>query len=419
MNKIYINKRINKEIKKAADDELVSTTANAKPLAPPKKKRKRRAHRSSALDDDLDYYNLQADNTIIEDEDAWVSNYVDELGYQPLKAAKGTSREDKKLHYYLEMIKRQEESEKQKTQKKEAKLKVKNNPEKKIWKIENDPEPDEPINFTLIEDFDWDLNDLALHMHECLILQSKSSCKGKKMSDIQNSDKDDTESLHHSENISESTLDRLRTPPQATEKFGYNLFTYGCNNFKNLKISTLRENFEPNQEAEKKEVGDLMLSFDSHNWASSDALAHSNLKNSFWESILNFTRKIQNKFKDVKLNATEDNNCLQDDSPKSVESEPLPVSEKPKRKHLKLQSLKFWKSKHEVWPKLMEVNVSNNSLGVKPVFLITRSKGSQNNRMSRLSSSISTIASMKSCEANNKLPKSKWTIENAAVLLVI
>jgi hypothetical protein len=101
-----------------------------------------------------------------QDEEDWGNNYLDEVGYQPLRAAPGASREDKKMHYYLEMIRKQEEAEKKKIQRKEAKTKNQNKPENKNLNFESEPKQNECIKFTLVDNFDPEIDNLAYYMHQ-------------------------------------------------------------------------------------------------------------------------------------------------------------------------------------------------------------------------------------------------------------
>ena len=199
MNKIYIKKRINKETKKAADEEISNNTIRPRQPTPPKRKRKRKQQRTSTQECDTDEYTITMSKTNLtcsnfnnntSADDEFVNDIGDDTGYRPIRSNPGISREDKKLYYYLEMIRRQESAEQRKIQK-EAKRKNGNKAEKKILKIEQEPESEGPIQMSLIQDYDVDLEVLARYMHDSLQLSKNNGLEKKPFLIINKGEKED------------------------------------------------------------------------------------------------------------------------------------------------------------------------------------------------------------------------------------
>jgi len=444
MNKIYIKKRLNKETKKAAENDLSSWAFKSYESFPTKNKRKRRHHRTLANEQDADEYTAHINkcnldlanfnnNTSIDYD--WTSGYVDEVGYKPLRAAEGVSREDKKLHYYLDMIRRQESAEKRKNLRKEAKLKNQDKAEKKILNLENVSEPNEPLQINLVTDFDPELDILAEQMKAWLWLSSNEGWApfhcASDFHQAYKDDKEDTESWLHSDNHSDSTLDRLRTPVQ-THKNPNSFTMLGYDNiFDSLRISNMLDDelFNHNKPCYKVEnfitISEPIIS------SSNDKSSKSSLNDTFLESILKYTKQVQNASKDVKQNIKEGEPVQAISKSDSEELkcnnqvwnflDPINQAQKPKSTNISLSLTKNHKSKDYSIPQLCYVDDSNNSPRVpKPIFFITRTKDNSNSKFSRLdlTTDVSTSRT-ESQEYDRKTSVIQPGDTNVAVLLLI
>lgn len=421
MNKIYIKKRINKETKKA-DDNIICTVGNkSKQSAQSIKKRRRRQGGRVTNDIEWEEYRPAKNNfnTNTSWEEEWATSFDEEAGYNTLRSAPGESREDKKLHYYLEMIRRQESAEQRKIEKKQAKCKNQSKDDNKIWKFKDELEHDEPIQIDLVNGFDFELDTLAQNIHKALQLSIIEKGKGKPCSDIRQAYEGDNMSWHQSDNNSESTLDRLRTPPQTQSKSSSIVLANDEALFANMRISNLSDYELFKIEKPAGFTSDCNASFQTQATIMNDTLSKSSLKDSFWESILNYTRKIQNAPIYVKPNNLECKVDPQNIASKSIQNKSTLLPSNDKNCKSILLEIRQCKSGDYSSPKLCDVIISNNSPRSKPVFLVTRSKLALKSRISRLAYSTSTTVSHLDVGVKGKKSNTKQSETNAAVLLVI
>ena len=426
MNKNYIKKRINKETNKAADENPAGVAAPPAKKGATKGKRRRRAGRRTTIDADTGDYgvhtskprsgSLKVNNNTFEDDEC-SDSFEETPGITTMRSAPGTSREDKKLNYYLEMIQRQVTAEQKKTKKKEAKDKNQNRSEAKVWMKNAIPQITDSVEITLVHDFDLDLDILAQDLHADTCGASSKGDKGKTSTDIYLWCEGDNVSWQNSENNSVSTLDRLRTPPQTHLKTGSWVLQKEEALFSNMRISNLADSEIFKNDKPATQPCQINIAYQAEVNSTSVGANKPSLKEAFWESILAHTKKIQYGLSDVKRNATECKLELPNIEDNCAKRHVANVARKAINKSAKLQSMRQVKSVGYRVPEVADVIIKTHSPKAKPVFMITKSKDNFKSRMARLASTTSTTVSSQDTGSRDK--SGVETIEkDAAVLLV-
>lgn len=133
MNKIYIKKRILKQIKKNDDIDIAGWHSTKHIDSMNDLKRKRKMQKRLVHDEEEDQYCVNINNALsacsvthlINNNtlESSVSQEITDTKPDPvlISSSDKVSREEKKLQYYLDMIKRQEREEKKQKSKQEAK----------------------------------------------------------------------------------------------------------------------------------------------------------------------------------------------------------------------------------------------------------------------------------------------------------
>ena len=238
MNKIYIKKRILKQIKKDEDLGTTSWPTLNKNESLTEIKRKRKMQRRLVHDDEDDQYCVNINNALSA---CSVSHFINNNTLAPsvsqeipsvksdplpISSSDKISREEKKLQYYLDMIKRQEREENRQKSKQEEKFKkpIKQDSKisKKIFKNNNKPKAIEEIKINIVNGPDIELDALAqcISSNECSTLNNISQHASITWPDISIQMKENKDDLSwgQSDNQNESTFDRLRTPVQLLMK---------------------------------------------------------------------------------------------------------------------------------------------------------------------------------------------------------
>lgn len=369
MNKIYIKKRIIKQNQKEEEQNLDGWMTQVKANCLTKRRKKRKTERSSEDDDDYEPYssNIYKTNFSISN----FSNNSDNNDYWDTRVTSNSwnfrvSRDDKKLQYYLDMIKRQEMAENKKKARKYNKefknTQSSSNPSKK-FETPTQENFQGPISICMAKDSDSEIELLAkaLRMSNWLQETRASSCSAN-YTDHPASKcyKDELISCSQSEDPNDSTIDRLRTPTQNSTRYSSIMsipdeVTY----FENFKMSNLVGKIPgtPNSSEE----------CNGHN-----AHLSKNSKEDYWARLIQLTKQKQASLS-LKDKSTQNGECTIS----------MPILSPPPRTKLKKKSIQRVSSNQIRDNKSQEIisicsqeakdSFTSPTL-IQPVFLITRQK---------------------------------------------
>lgn len=189
-----------------------------------KKKRKRRTEDCVDDDEDSDSYWNNMNMSLLSMSDFDYNTYANggQRAEGSLTAQKAKiSREDKRLQYYLGMIQRQERAEIKRKQRKERRehpstKKVHKNT--KNARTVSKPQFNEIVKLDIVRGPDKELDNLEKILKQSIWRESQLYSVGiinnEGLWEAKNNYKDDINSWNQSEDLNESTFDRLRTPTQ-------------------------------------------------------------------------------------------------------------------------------------------------------------------------------------------------------------
>lgn len=369
MNKIYIKKRIIKEKEKKCDEEFGRWANNTTADSHTKRRRKRRSHRRSEDEDDYEPYSANVYNSNFSISNANANDEFNEYSKPRnfgVSWGDKVSREEKKLQYYLDMIRRQEVAEK----KKEARKQNKEN-KTAIDESNNFPEPNSqvPVKITLVRESDPELERLANNIRSTMLWQEEY-CKHINTKHF----KDDLISWSQSDDFNESTLDRLRTPTQTNGRFSSIMSigddVTGFENFRFLNIIN-RPPFAPTGKEEKVD---------------SNCSPKIDLQSEFWAKIIEMTRLKQESMKQVDrgMQTWQINN-----NPSIIKPLPRPLH----KRNIFARQVKSYKFAETCMQSGVGYSHGNNSEeGLKPIFIVTKEKKrAKRSKEVSICSSISTV----------------------------
>lgn len=448
MNKIYIRKRKLKDAKKA-EEELISNSASEfKPAASIKRTRKRKLQRRLVEDIERDNYSPVANKS-----NATIANFnnnatanVENHDKSPKKSrtssrsnADELSREDKKLQYYLQMIQRQENAEKKKQSRKEAKKnKIQT---KKVEPIQISQKPDVEnfeVSITLVKGSDPELDIL-----ESCFKQPKSLANSdffpwrESSSDLHYFMKEckfEVNSCAQSEDHNESTVDRLRSPSQTLSKPNSSESpTEDLAVIDSLRISNLCDDDLFKWDKAATNVGELNPSAKQSPPCSSEMPSPQSLKEQYMKQILELTKSTQERFNEREAREKKmvdaktfcDQGAQVNFPQAPVCTKPVPAQTQRKR-HMPLIRLKNCKSQDQCSShNRMEAGSIKLPQTPKPVFRIIRHRAKsvkdlKSPKLKRAPSSVaSTVGSRKdifNSPANKAL---HWNTDKVAVSLIL
>lgn len=260
------------------DDLITCQKGNSVKRRGLKRKRRQRKSDQSDIEYNIDSYSakIKRQNTSADDSDQNESFIGDQDCSKEFQVPKGRmSREERKLQYYLDSIKRQEKEEIRKSKRKPRKPNTGNK------KAPASVQPDlgefkQPLQISLVKDSDPELDEMSAQLAESL------SSRLKNFWDKQKKYKADEDiSCSQSEDQNESTFENQRTPT---------LTTLTLTNLGDLcDVETDGEAMGLSNYIEKSSISSSELGENTQD-----------LKKQFWENLLKLTAQRQKELKDAK-----------------------------------------------------------------------------------------------------------------------